>query len=131
MSDQPVNVIEEIIRRVQSTYDNIVAELDVYHILRLVIFVGGYIFLRNAASKYLANKQLKNQIEADNQAREQNQINELVDKPDEADASGNWGWGKKTRKVVKRHERIIEEHFESLRNGTTEDDRDIEDLLED
>lgn len=110
-------------------------EFDIYHLIRLIIIVGGYIIFRNQASKFLANKQLKNQIDQDNENKGAERVEKLVERPDgQGDASGvegNWGWGKKTRGTIKRTEKMIEEHFEKMKAGEVDDDADIADLLED
>lgn len=112
-------------------------EIDLHHALRLILIVCGYAFLRNVVSKYLATKQLKQQLEKDESERDLNKIKELVDDPqDNADSTsydnGNWGFGKKTRRSFKRKEKILKEELENLHAHEQYDsDKDIEDLLED
>ncbi|KAH3687202.1 hypothetical protein WICPIJ_001797 [Wickerhamomyces pijperi] len=122
---------DKLYNQVYSIYE----EFDVYKLIRLIIIVGGYAILRNQASKFLANRQLQQQIDQDNENKGAERIEKLVEKPEaQGDASGvegNWGWGKKTRGTVKRTQKMIEEHFEKMKAGEVDDDADIADLLED
>jgi uncharacterized membrane-anchored protein YhcB (DUF1043 family) len=112
-----------------------VLEIDPYHLIRLVIIITGYIVVRNAVSKYLANRQLQQQLDKDASERDVKKIRELVDDPSIAETSGvddnTWGFGKKTRKVVKRQQKILQEQLETAHLDVDDDDKDIEYLLED
>lgn len=125
----------EIINRVYQNVYETFAEIDPKHALRLIVIVGGYIFLRNIAQRELAKRQLQNHVKEGEKAKQENQLKELVDDPnDPAIANDNsFGWGKRTRQRVKRQEKILEEKFRELQEsqGFQDDDRDIEDLLED
>ena len=118
----------------KTTYDSF-ANLDAAHAIRLVIVVGGYILMRNLAQKQLAKKQLETKLRQGEEAKALEKQKELVADPkDEDHAQDNaFGWGNKTRKRVKRQEKILEERIEELKKyqGSLDDDKDIEDLLED
>lgn len=125
----------EIINRVYQNVYETFAEIDPKHALRLIVIVGGYIFLRNIAQRELAKRQLQNQVKEGEKAKQENKLKELVDDPNgPAIANDNsFGWGKRTRQRVKRQEKILEEKFRELQESQSfqDDDRDIEDLLED
>lgn len=98
--------------------------VDLHHFIRLVIIVGGYWFLRTQVNKFLATRQLKQQVEQDNVQKQAEKVEQLVEKPQDEEG---WGFGKKTRKRVKRQEKLLQEALESAHQ---EDDKDIEHLLE-
>jgi hypothetical protein len=111
------------------------SEIDPFHALRLIVIVFGYYVLRNAVSKYLTNKQLQDQLNKDASERDEQKIQELVDDPSvKGDSTGlddgSWGFGKKTRRVVKHQQKIFQEQLERMQAGEDSDD-DIADLLED
>lgn len=109
-------------------------EIDAQHAIRLITIVGGYYVFRTAANKFLANRQLKQQIAQDREGKDEQKMKELIEDPDAKSSGaddGSWGWGKKTRRNVKRQEKILQEHLENLQAGGVDDDKDIEDLLED
>ena len=127
--------MSEIIDKIVPYIPESLKEIDIHKAIRLTVIVGGYILIRNVTQKYLANRQLENQLKQDTERKEQERIEDLVDDPN-AKASGlddgSWGWGKKTRRNVKRQEKILQEQIENLQNGQAlDEDKDIEDLLED
>ncbi|CCH43574.1 hypothetical protein BN7_3127 [Wickerhamomyces ciferrii] len=121
--------IEAIIPYIPAT----LREIDIHKAIRLVVIIGGYIFIRNIAQKVLANRQLKQQLAQDEKDRDQERIRELVEDPKAkttATESG-FGWGKKTRRNIKLQEEILKETLEKLEHQDDDSDKDIEDLLED
>ncbi|KAI0464980.1 hypothetical protein LJB42_000197 [Komagataella kurtzmanii] len=138
----------------QAIYDDFITDFDIYNLIRIVIIVGGYIFLRGIVSTELKKRQLKKQLESDRKKKLLAQG--LVDNdacdvihPEEGASGvqveeeiiddGSWGWGKKTRKEYNRKAKIFEETIkreldakQALRSEFNEDsDQDIADLLED
>lgn len=101
-------------------------ELDLKHLIRLIAIIGGYWFLRTQASKFLATRQLKDQVDNDNAEKQQAKLEELVEQPEDQES---WGFGKKTRLRVKRQEKILQEALERAYENEKED-ADIENLLE-
>lgn len=100
-------------------------DFDVYQLIRLVIIVGGYIFLRTRVSDFLKQRQLKTQLEHDNKKKENELINDPTGQVAEAEAeelflnNGNiakseksWGWGKTTRRKVKKQQALFEKEIE-------------------
>ncbi|SCU80212.1 LAMI_0B01222g1_1 [Lachancea mirantina] len=125
----------EIVERVYNNVVDTFAGLDPLHVIRLVVIVGGYIMMRNVAQKYLAKKQLEHKLKESEAAKQNGQsvndsTTELLDAADESDAT--FGWGKKTRKRVQKQQQLLEERLEELKRmqGEQDDDKDIEDLLE-
>jgi hypothetical protein len=108
------------------SFINQLLDLDFQHAIRLIIIIGGYWFLRTQVSKFLATRQLKQQLEEDQVHKSQENIEKLVEKPEDEQS---WGWGKSTRKRVKRQEKLLQEALEDAQNGA-DDDKDIEELLE-
>ncbi|CAI4049801.1 hypothetical protein SKDZ_14G1730 [Saccharomyces kudriavzevii ZP591] len=109
---------------------------DYTHFIRLVIIVGGYLLVRNIASRELAKKQLAAQVEKDKRAKEEKRSKDLIDKPGEPATAEttSFGWGKKTRRRVKKQQELFENALEEAkkRQQTVEpdSDADIEELLE-
>ncbi|CAI4035964.1 hypothetical protein SMKI_14G1740 [Saccharomyces mikatae IFO 1815] len=109
---------------------------DYKHFIRLVIIVGGYLLVRNIASRELAKKQLAAQVEKDKQDKEEKRSKDLIDRPDESAVAKttSFGWGKKTRKRVKKQQELFENALEEAKKrqqGMEPDsDADIEELLE-
>ncbi|QOU21392.1 hypothetical protein BRETT_001114 [Brettanomyces bruxellensis] len=111
------------------------ADLDAHKIIQLVIIIGGYIVLRQRFVKYMKNKELKQQLTE----RKKENAEHLIDRPEDlADdplsvSERSWGWGKETRKRVRRQQHILEEQLKSEQQ-TTEDgvdsDAEIENLLQ-
>lgn len=128
------NFAAELLAILEPYVPNQLREIDLHGALRLVIIVGGYAFARNIAQKYLAKRQLERQIEHDKATQHEGKVNDLVDDPNEVHAtgldSGSWGFGKKTKRNVKRQQKILQEQLESMHAGVVDDDKDIEDLLE-
>ncbi|CUS22336.1 LAQU0S05e03092g1_1 [Lachancea quebecensis] len=121
-------------RAYQNLYDTF-AGIDAAHAIRLVIIVGGYLLFRNLTQKHLAKKQLEQKLRKSEEAKAAEKQKELVADPqdDETIQDNAFGWGNKTRKRVKRQEKILEERLQELEKlqGSQDDDKDIEDLLED
>lgn len=111
-------------------YDKVVGELDVYHVIRLVVIVGGYLIFRARAQEWLKTRQLRAQLEEDKRKRQES----LVERPQEGDDAAkaaqeaelealnsaddvtlqdrNWGWGKQTRTRARKLQRKFEEAVE-------------------
>lgn len=100
-------------------------DLDAYKFIRLVIIIGGYIFLRNRVSDYLKQKQLKEQIIRDKQMREEKLINDPTGEIERAanedlfaehegisNSEKAWGWGKATRRKVAKQKALFEQEIE-------------------
>lgn len=100
-------------------------DFDVYQLIRLVIIIGGYIFLRTRVSDFLKQKQLKAQLEHDNKKKENELINDPTGQVAEAEAEElflnneniaqsekSWGWGKSTRRKVKKQQALFEKEIE-------------------
>lgn len=127
--------MSEIIDYIKPYIPESLKEIDAHQALRLTVIVGGYVLVRNVVQKYLANKQLLAQLKHDEENKEAKKQTDLVDDPN-AQATGaladdgSWGWGKKTRRNVKRQEKILQEQLDRLEDAYDED-KDIEDLLED
>lgn len=125
------NIIEKIVPYIPET----LKDIDIHKAIRLTVIVGGYILVRNIVQKHLATRQLERQLEQDEERKKKERLGELVEDPDAQTTGtddGSWGWGKKTRRTVKRQEKLLEEQIENLQNGQDlDDDKDIEDLLED
>lgn len=125
----------DFVNRVYNNIADTFGGIDASHAIRLVMVVGGYILLRNLAQRELAKRQLEDQIKKSQEKKEEERLKELA--PDlndpEAIEDNTFGWGKKTRKRVKRQQKILEERLEELQQyqGSQDDDKDIEDLLED
>lgn len=112
-------------------------DIDLQHAIRLIIIVGAYIFLRNIVQKQLAHRDLKRQFQNDelsSQEIKKMKVLDSLESPSKVQASSTeFGWGKKTRKRIKQQEQILEQQIEQLKQFQclSDDDKDIEDLLED
>lgn len=107
--------------------------------LRLTIIVCIYIFLRGYYSNWSKQRQVKNQIDLDNKLKaeekkreEQKEEEKLENLDNEAKS---FGWGKATRRNVKRQEKILQDAAEEIRERKqtaydAAEDHDIDDLLE-
>ncbi len=111
------------------------ADLDAHKILQLVIIIGGYIVVRQRFVKYMKNKELKQQLTE----RKKDNAENLIDRPEDlADdpislSERSWGWGKETRKRVKRQQHVFEEQLKSRQQqsaGGVDSDEEIEGLLQ-
>ncbi|ONH69430.1 Processing of GAS1 and ALP protein 2 [Cyberlindnera fabianii] len=127
--DVVTNFIEKLTKPFQ--------EMDLQHGIRLIIIIGGYWFLRQAAQRYLAKRQLEQQVEADKQGKTQQNLQQYMDGDNDDESAtttgteAKWGWGKKTRKNVKKQQQILQETLENMHAAAQDDDKDIADLLED
>lgn len=129
-----------------SIYEKVCAELDIYHVIRLVVIVGGYLILRTRAQEWMKTRQLKAQLEDDKAKRAEG----LVERPEDeltrlqpvdhdvAEQDGNWGWGKSTRTRARKLQREFEETVEAAAvkaqrraNNEVDSDDDIKEFLED
>lgn len=124
-----MEIVERLKRNLAQTLD-----IDLQHAIRLVVIVGGYFFIRQIAQRELAKKDLKNKLKDDEDLTAQNNLNNLLEKPEDSSAattSSSFGWGKKTRQRVKLQEQILEAELQKLQenNQDSDDDKDIEDLL--
>ncbi|KOG97015.1 Processing of GAS1 and ALP protein 2 [Saccharomyces pastorianus] len=128
MSEVAATWIETLLTRI--------INYDYKHFIRLVMIVGGYMLVRNIASRELAKKQLAAQVEHDKREKEEKRSEELIDKldgPSVAETT-SFGWGKKTRQRVKKQQELFEKALEEAKQkqqGRDPDsDADIEELLE-
>ncbi|SCU95995.1 LANO_0E12112g1_1 [Lachancea nothofagi CBS 11611] len=117
-----------------NVYDSI-ASLDFQHVVRLVIVIGGYALMRNLAQRHLAKKHLERKVREGQADKAEQRQKDLVADPEGAESASDnaFGWGNKTRKRVKTQHKLLEEKIDELKKnqGSLDDDKDIEDLLED
>ena len=121
--------------------------------IRLVAIVGGYILIRNLVTRELAKRQLEEKVRADERRIQKERTDRLVEKPDELAGGGGgdagdkttgstteFGWGKKTRRKVKKQKEMFERAVDRLKEQqqqgqgssyNSDEDADIQDLLED
>ncbi|GME84735.1 unnamed protein product [Ambrosiozyma monospora] len=124
-------------RSIQAIIEDFINEFNPHHLVKLLIIIGGYIFFRQRFMDFMKQKQIKNQLAADEETKKQN----LIERPEdymnstgvEASESG-WGWGKNTRRKVKKQQQLFEEEIEksALRaqnNSGYDSDDDIKELL--
>lgn len=106
---------------------------------RLVIIVCVYLFFRTWYTNWAKTHEIARRIEEDNRlaangkAQEEEEILEKFELLDNEAAT--FGWGKATRRNVKRQEHVLTEAAEQLRAAEQStydaaEDHDIEDLLE-
>lgn len=110
---------------IQSLIDQLVS-IDLKHAIRLIVIIGGYWFLRTQLNKFLSNRQLQGQLQESQSEQQQSNVERLVENPQDEES---WGWGKKTRKRVKRQEKLLQEALESAAAGDVDDD-ELEELLQ-
>ncbi|KAM9906464.1 hypothetical protein OXX69_006791 [Metschnikowia pulcherrima] len=108
--------------------------------LRLTMIVCIYIFIRGCYSTWAKQKHIKTQLEIDRKEKQmddERKEREEVEKIEQLDAEATtFGWGKATRRNVKRQEKVLQDTAEELRERHQGDydaaeDHDIDDLLED
>ncbi|PSK33794.1 hypothetical protein C7M61_005138 [Candidozyma pseudohaemuli] len=106
---------------------------------RLIIIVCVYLFFRTWYTNWAKTKEIARRIEEDNrlaEARKEEKENEATEKFELLDnEAATFGWGKATRRNVKRQEHVLNEAAEQLRAAEQStydaaEDHDIEDLLE-
>lgn len=111
---------------VQKIQRKLFADFDIYHLIRLVIIIGGYMFLRTRVSDFLKNRQMQSQLEHDREMKAKKLIDDPTNEAAEAEAetefaNGNdgihrsekqWGWGKATRRKVKKQQALFEKEIE-------------------
>lgn len=130
----------ELVDRFTTNLYDTFASFDIYQGIRLVMVIGGYMLIRNFASKELAKRHLEAQVRHDREEKHKQQEAKLIERPVDdvnvAEAS-TFGWGNKTRYRVKKQQEKFEQAIDSLKqqqqqllNGD-DDDEDIRDLLED
>lgn len=119
---------------------NYVDKDDFIKYLRLTVFVCLYVFARGYYANWSKAKQIKRQIDIDNKekaeekAMKEKASNEKLEKLDEE--AETFGWGKATRRRVKRQEQELEAKIQEVRDYNQSaydaaEDHDIEDLLQD
>lgn len=143
-----MGIVDGIIEKVQK---KLFTEFDVYQLIRLIIIVGGYIFLRTRATEYLKNKQLRDQIEKDKEEKARKLVNDPTGEGARAEAEEmfqeydgikkseqGWGWGKATRKRVKKQQALFEKEIERAAveaqrklDNNYDSDEEINELLQD
>lgn len=106
---------------------------------RLIIIVCVYLFFRTWYTNWAKTKEIARRIEEDNrlaEARKNEKEAEATEKFELLDNdAATFGWGKATRRNVKRQEHVLNEAAEQLRAAEQStydaaEDHDIEDLLE-
>lgn len=115
-------------------------EKDTLHkYLRLTIIVCFYVFARTYYSNYAKTREIARKLEEDKKERETRSERDRAKVEDEMnkldEEARSFGWGKTTRRNVKRQTRELESRVEELREyhqGTYDaaEDHDIDDLLE-
>lgn len=139
-------IIETLKNNIIETF----ASISLLQAIRLVAIVGGYILIRNLVTRELAKRQLEEKVRADERRLQKERTEKLVEKPDELDggdsgdkATGStteFGWGKKTRRRVKKQKEMFERAVDQLKQQqqqglgssyNSDEDADIQDLLED
>lgn len=114
--------INTFIERIQKRLFN---NFDIYQLIRLVIIIGGYIFLRTRVTDYLKQQQLKAQIEHDKELKSKKLIDDPTGEVAKAESEElfqehegisksekGWGWGKSTRRKVKKQQALFEQEIE-------------------
>lgn len=118
---------------------NYVDKDTLHKYLRLTIIVCLYIFARGYYSNWSKQRQVRNQLDLDNKLKaqeKQKKQEEEEQKFDQLDDEAkSFGWGKATRRKVKRQEKILQDAAEEIRENNQSsydaaEDHDIEDLLE-
>lgn len=143
-----MGVVDGVIAKIQKT---LFKDFDVYHLIRLVIIIGGYMIIRTRATEYLKNRQLLAQIEKDKEEKARRLVDDPTGEVAKADAEElfqdydnikrsekGWGWGKATRKRVRKQQALFEKEIEraaveaqrKLDNGY-DSDEEINELLHD
>lgn len=138
MSDAAMNVTKDpsiwntLYERTKTNLAETVSDLDAKKILRLTIIVGGYIIIRGIAQRELAKRKLDNDVRKSEQEAAAVRQEELVDKPGST-AAMPFGWGNKIRRRRKQQEKAFADLVERVnqQKNSTNEDKDIEDLLED
>lgn len=119
---------------------NYVDKDTLHKYLRLTIIVCLYVFLRSYYSNYAKQKEIQRKIDEDKREKElekekaKTEEAETLSKLD--DEAQTFGWGKATRRTVKRQSAALKQQAEDLREYhqsayDAAEDHDIDDLLED
>lgn len=112
---------------------------SVHKYLRLTIIVCMYIFVRSIYSNWAKQKAIRNQLEQDKREKEQDaerKEQESTQKMEKLDQEAEtFGWGKATRRNVKKQEQRLQATAEELQERyqggyDAAEDHDIDDLLE-
>ncbi|OBA21119.1 hypothetical protein METBIDRAFT_78180 [Metschnikowia bicuspidata var. bicuspidata NRRL YB-4993] len=108
--------------------------------LRLVIIVCIYIFARGYYSNWAKQRHIRTQLAIDKREKEldaQRKERDESEKFEELDREAtSFGWGKATRRNVKRQEQVLQDAAQQLRERhqgeyDAAEDHDIDDLLDD
>lgn len=119
---------------------NYVDKDTLHKYLRLTIIVCLYVFLRSYYSNYAKQKEIQRKIDEDKREKAlekekaETEEAETLSKLD--DEAQTFGWGKATRRTVKRQSAALKQQAEDLREYhqsayDAAEDHDIDDLLED
>lgn len=143
-----MDVLTAFVERIKS---RLFSDFDVYQLIRLVMIIGGYYFLRTRVSEYLKQKQITDQLKHDKEMKEQKLIDDPTGEVAEAEAGEmfqeseginrsekGWGWGKSTRRKVRKQQALFEKEIEraaveaqqKLESGYNSDD-EINQFLQD
>lgn len=115
--------------------DNYLDKKNIQKYLRLIVIVCVYLSVRTWYTNWTKQRQVRRQLDLDKQEQERDtQLADSKIKKFENEAQ-SFGWGKTTRRNVKRQEKALAEATAALceAHQTTYDaaeDRDIEELLE-
>lgn len=115
-------------------------EKDTLHkYLRLTVIVCIYLFVRTYYTNWSKQKQVRRQLDLDKKEKEmdaERKEQKEQEKIEKLDAEAKtFGWGKTTRRNVKKQEQALTEATEALRDQyqgayDAAEDHDIDDLLE-
>lgn len=140
--------VDGVLGKLQRT---LFSDFDVYQLIRLVIIVGGYIIIRTRATEYFKTKQLKAQLEKDKEEKARKLVDDPTGEVAQAEAEElfqdydnirrsekSWGWGKATRKRVKKQQALFEKEIEKAAveaqrklNSGYDSDEELNELLHD
>ncbi|RKP28993.1 hypothetical protein METBISCDRAFT_31981 [Metschnikowia bicuspidata] len=115
--------------------DNYFDKKTIQKYLRLIIIVCVYLSVRTCYTNWTKQRQVRRQVDLDKQEQERDtQLAEWKIKKFENEAQF-FGWGKTTRRNVKRQEKALAEATAALREAhqtayDAAEDHDIEELLE-
>lgn len=118
---------------------NYVDKDDFKKYFRLIVIVCVYIFARSWYTNFAKTREIRKKLEEDNLLQLKRENNEIEPKDQSYEelelGAQSFGWGKTTRRNVKRQEQILEEKLLELTQAqqtayNAAEDHDIDDLLE-
>lgn len=106
---------------------------------RLIMIVCVYLFMRTWYTNFAKQKEIQRKLEEDKLYKEEKAKREQEEKEQKIEnveqEAQSFGWGKTTRRNVKRQEQILEEKIKEVNEANQSaydaaEDHDIDDLLE-